>query len=480
MTFNLDKKAIAQILYNAKVTADAGKLAEKQERKHFAVQQNKGVKNESPVEKVKDVEFSPELMQAIIAELKAQYGIDLSHLPPEHLPKNEEEWMITLASLDAEIEVAANTQESQVQTEEPKNEIEEQKDETPAEVKNETKEAVAEMSPENKEKHLEQLVIETVELIKHNPALQFAFLAGGNVLGVEKGDTVGHHPYIFNKEKQKFEMIHFGSYDYLDYSDPKNSLYQQAWYIKKLPDGITSIVCDVPMRGTKDSPYLTDMRGGTHAAFALNYKEFNLDAIENKEIVEKIKAQDIDFIDRVFQKCAKEFMPEYHNFLLTQYQKHLDMQNKNNTANEQKSETQEVKENAFDMEYSLQDIEAEVRTLLGGVLEGKPAKLTSLNIKDKGGDLVVEANLTGTGWKSALVGDPKLVAIVKNSKDSIAVDPKQIERDIQANALVKGFIPFDKLGALGDELKKYLQTKTKKSIEKIQIKDGKLAIKFAK
>ena len=184
-----------------------------------------------------------------------------------------------------------------------------------------------------KNNHEQMLLKEAIELVKHNLNFQFGVFAIGNVLAKQGNDTIGGEGYLFDQGTQKMNPNKTSYLNFLDgpLRNTQDKIFQPEWHKYKFDNGVVCIASRIPIAagfGPINNPYITDLRRGCHISFALGYKEKNLDSLENKEIVDKLAKIDTKFLGELFISCAKEFIPDYWNYVLKLRDKYIEQHKK--------------------------------------------------------------------------------------------------------------------------------------------------------
>ena len=178
------------------------------------------------------------------------------------------------------------------------------------------------INQQNNDEQIRHALVEKMfNLIKQSPDIKFVVYGIGNVLGKKGADTGGGRGYSFDYKTQKMVMDH--AHDFLDDTSSKDEDFIAKWSIRKFQE-YKYIVVKLPIKagyGDLNNPYLTDIRGGVNFTLAIRYTENKLGSLGPKEIEEKLKNPNIGFFGDLLEKCAKEFIPDYYNYV-------RDLQNK--------------------------------------------------------------------------------------------------------------------------------------------------------
>ena len=187
-----------------------------------------------------------------------------------------------------------------------RNNIEEEKERSEYKSSDEnTKKEVSEKSLE------EKFLNKTLEFLKHNPNINFIVYGTGNITGKERY-TIGAYGYIFDQEKQKMEGCN--EIDFLDIRpNAKSTLFEGN--VKYDPGNLWSYVTvQFPFRCIEsNNNYMTDARAGSYITLAVRFKK-SLD----DEMIKRLTEGE-NFIGELVQRAAREFIPEYWNFVERQY-----------------------------------------------------------------------------------------------------------------------------------------------------------------
>ncbi|MES2023393.1 MAG: hypothetical protein V4439_01795 [Patescibacteria group bacterium] len=197
---------------------------------------------------------------------------------------------------------------------------------------------------ENKEDFELMLVNKTIELIEQNPNLAFILSGNGNVIDKNDKRRNGGKDYFFDKKQQKMapypkDSLYQGlDFNILDIPGNKNGelkTFGMYWNFLKaykknfshekqqLPFNIISL--RLPFKALTDNPYCIENRPSTHLSFGLMYpnnKPEIFDSFGEEKIKEYLKNPDTDeakkFLLKLFDTCAKKWIPEYWNFYIGQ------------------------------------------------------------------------------------------------------------------------------------------------------------------
>jgi len=70
-----------------------------------------------------------------------------------------------------------------------------------------------------------------------------------------------------------------------------------------------------PHFGNMNNRYLTDNRRGVHLTLAVRFNENTLSSID-KDVKNALLNPQKTLMDELLDKCAKEFIPDYYNYIL--------------------------------------------------------------------------------------------------------------------------------------------------------------------
>ncbi len=171
----------------------------------------------------------------------------------------------------------------------------------------------------------EKLVNKTLELIKHDPRINFVSYGIGNVTDEERGSGTGASGGIFDQQKQK--MVSTRSLEFLD-DRPSGDKELFTGYTKfSRSDPWIYALVQFRVRCFEGDPmeprnnYMTDNRGNSYISIGVRFQE-SLDSEIVKKLTEGFRHPNNDeadkFLGEVAVRAAHQFIPGYWDFILRQ------------------------------------------------------------------------------------------------------------------------------------------------------------------
>lgn len=180
-------------------------------------------------------------------------------------------------------------------------------------------ETVPESAPESKEK----LFSHAVEVVKANPDIFFFISGAGNVLNESDARTDGVNVFCFDHTQQKLVrnmgQVPRGISDKM-VNGEKPYTYYTAQY--NIGDKLYYIV-RMPFKGYRGNRFVEDNREGVHMTTGIGIpKDKTIEELFGKETQEFFKDKDSFLFELAVNHCAKEFAPDYYDFINLSFRKY--------------------------------------------------------------------------------------------------------------------------------------------------------------